>query len=370
MSGNKEIIKKLENIRDLIKEYYSLNQYIEEGNEEEFSQAVEKIKNDLGEIEVPSVFGNMPVFPIDELYFASTKNDKESKEKIFKIILIATIISLVLYFITHWGFLNTVSVIGVFATAIFGYFYSTSKRQYNTKKGEYDKTVEKYKKTNDAFLQSLEFFEDEKKDCIANSKEYAERYESAYGDFVMALADNGANMSKATERLSELEEKLSNNEIIDPQYFYLIDEIISNLRTGRADDYKEAVNLAIEEEKERQEMIARREAEERQNRILAMQVEEQRRHNEAIERQNRENAERMQALERDRIRMEQRAAQTAQNEVRLAQERTKRDAQQQANATRMAGVSKCASCANSRHCPTHIKNNGSGLTCGGYTPYK
>jgi hypothetical protein len=45
------------------------------------------------------------------------------------------------------------------------------------------------------------------------------------------------------------------------------------------------------------------------------------------------------------------------------------EARKKENATRMAGVSKCANCANSKRCPSHIKNSGAGLTCGGYTPY-
>ena len=53
----------------------------------------------------------------------------------------------------------------------------------------------------------------------------------------------------------------------------------------------------------------------------------------------------------------------------LANYRANREAERQANKTKGAGIAKCANCANSKHCPSNIKNSGAGLTCGGYVPY-
>ena len=97
---NKSIIKKLEEIQNLIYEAEMKKAFLEYESDSIFSEKSTKIKDALGVLEVPSVFSNFPVFPIDASYCAGVKKDKEGKEKIFKIALITTIILLVLFFVT------------------------------------------------------------------------------------------------------------------------------------------------------------------------------------------------------------------------------------------------------------------------------
>ena len=366
---NKAVIKELENIQNLIYEAQMKNAFLEYESDTIFAEKTAKLKEKLGELEVPSIFTNFPVFPIDASYYAAVKKDKEGKERIFKVVLIATIVLLALYFLTHWNFLNTVSVIGIFATAVLGYFYNTSRKQYNKKKEVYDKSVEKYNKTNKEFLSSLEVFEEEKEACIMAAKEYADNYAVAYDNFLNEFLEKVEGEAEAEKRIEDIEKELYKKDIIIPEYYHLIGDIISNLKSGRAEDYKEALNIAIAEEKEENERRIRLEQEEQRNLLLAMQAEEERRHNEQMERQQREHDAavlREQKRQNDAIIREQR--QQAYEAQRQA-DKANSEARKQANATRQAGIAKCASCANARNCPSHIKNNGSGLTCGGYRPY-
>ena len=366
---NKVVIEKLENTRNLLIELNSKVNFLEQESEMLFAQKSFEIQRNLGTLQAPDVFSNFPVFPIDASYIAATKKDKESKEKIFKPLLIASCVLVALYFITHWNFLNTISVLCIFATIVFGFFYNTSKKQYNKKKEVYDKSVEKYNKTNKDFLVALEVFEEQKEACLIAAKEYSQKYSEACDDVLSAFVDKVSDESEAEKRIEEIHEELANNGVITSDYYHLIDDIISNLKNGRADYYKEALNIAIREEKEEFERQQRLAQEQRRNEILAMQAEEERRHNEQMERQQREHEQAMlreQKRQNDAIIREQR---DQAYEAKRQADKAASEARKQADAQRSAGISKCASCANSSRCPSHIKNNGSGLTCGGYVPY-
>lgn len=368
-NDNKKVIEKLENVQALLYEWAMKKNFLEYESDVKYGEKTAEFRSTLGELEIPLVFSSFPVFPIDASYCAAVMKDKQGKEKIFKITLIATIILLVLYFLTHWDFLNTIGVLGIFASAILGYFYNISKKEYNKKKSIYDKSVEKFNKTNKEFLSALEVFEEEKSNCISAAKKYAENYAIAYDKSLDAFLKKVEEDTEAENRIEQIKKELSENDVITPEFYHLIDNIISNLKSGRADDYKEALNIAIREEKEENERRIRLQQEEERNRILAMQAEEERRHNEQLERQQREHDAavlREQRRQNDAVLREQRQQSY---EAQRQADRAASEARKQANATKQAGISKCASCANARHCPSHVKNNGSGLTCGGYVPY-
>ena len=369
VKDSKSVIEQLENIQSLLYEANIKNAFLEHESDILFYEETAELRAELGELEVPSVFSRFPIFPIDASYYAAVEKDKNGKGKIFKIALIATAVLLASYFITKVDFLNTISVIGIFVTAVLGYFYNSSKKEYNKKKSIYDKSVEKFNKTNAEFLSALEVFEEEKEDCIVVSREYANKYAITYDKFISNFIKKVEEETEATEALERIETELSNNGIITPEYYHLIGDIISNLKNGRAEDYRDALNMAIREEREENDRRTRLQQEEERNRLLAMQAEEERRHNEQMEKQQREHDEavlREQKRQNEAIAREQREQAY---EAKRQAEKAADAARKQANATKQAGISKCASCANSPHCPSHIKNNGSGLTCGGYVPY-
>lgn len=358
VKDNKTVIDELENVQNLIYEAQRKKDFLEYESDTVFSDKMSIIKNNLGSLEIPAVFSNFPIFPIDSSYYAAVKKDKEDKEKVFRSVLIATVALLALYFITKWSFINTISVIGIFATVGLGHFYNNSKKEYNKKKEVYDKSVEKFNKSNREFLSALEGFEEEKKNCIAAAKEYSKKHSAAYDEFMNEFLSKTEAETKANDRIEEINKELLSNQVIIPEYFHLIDNIIGNLKSGRADDYKEALNIAIREEKEENERQARLAQEEQRNKILAMQAEEERRHNEQMERQ--------QMLHNQAMIDEQRKL-AAKTEKMAIKSQTEADAAvRRANSLANA---RCHGCANYSSCPSNVKMNGGGLNCGGYKPY-
>lgn len=366
---NKEVIKELEHVQNLLYEANEKNIFLTSKSDEQFDEKMISLREELGVLEKPSVFSNFPVFPLEKSYYAATEKDAESKKSVFRIALIITIVLLVLYFIIKVNFLNTISVIGIFATGLLGLFYKNSKKEYKKKKDAYDKSVEEYNKTNQAFLDALEVYDEEKAKAINFAKDYSEKYSETHAAHMLAFYEKITAEEEANARIIAIEEELNANNTIVPEYYHLISDIITNLKSGRADDYKEALNIAIRDEKEENERQAMLAKEEERNMLLAMQAEEERRHNEQMERQQREHDE---AVLREQKRQNEAMARQQQKQAwdeKVRADRAAAAARDQANKTRMAGVSKCASCANSKHCPSYIKNNGSGLTCGGYVPY-
>jgi len=109
MSENSKasVISELQNIQTLIYEAEEKNAFLEYESDIAFSEKATLLREELGVLEKPAVFSHFPIFPLDESYFAAVKKDKDSKGKIFKIALIVTAALLILYFLTDWGFLNT-----------------------------------------------------------------------------------------------------------------------------------------------------------------------------------------------------------------------------------------------------------------------
>lgn len=369
VNDNKSVIEQLEYVQALLHEASAKNAFLAYGSDNIFAEQSAKLKSELGQLKQPSVFSHFPVLPLDSSYCDAVEKDKASKGRLLKLSLIGAVSFLALFFITHWGILNTLAVISIVATIIFGFMYKSSKEVYQKKKVVYDESVNKYNESNRKFLAALEVFEEEKEACVIAAKDYSEKYHAAYNGFLSMFMEKVDQETEAAERIDAIKMELANNSIVVPEYYHLLNNVISNLKSGRADDYKEALNLAISEDKEDKERQARLEQEEYRNRILAQQAAEEKRHNEQLEKQQREH-EAAVLLEQQRQHKEQMNLQKKQaEEAKRQAEKAASEARKQANATKSAGISKCASCANSKHCPSHIKNNGSGLTCGGYVPY-
>ena len=79
--------------------------------------------------------------------------------------------------------------------------------------------------------------------------------------------------------------------LVHDDYLHLLDKIIEYLETGRADDLKEALNLAIEESQKMENEAARREEAYRQEQILREQARQNMLHNQEMERMEQKRAE-------------------------------------------------------------------------------
>jgi hypothetical protein len=66
---------------------------------------------------------------------------------------------------------------------------------------------------------------------------------------------------KNEDQLNSIEEQLNSSEVLNPSFQYLAPVIKTILETGRADSIKEALNLAISDEKDEKERLANREHE-------------------------------------------------------------------------------------------------------------
>lgn len=98
-------------------------------------------------------------------------------------------------------------------------------------------------------------------------------------------------------RLNELEEIINenydfvqNSSVLHSDYIAFVDDIILYLESGRADNLKEALNLAIEEDRKVQNENARREEALRQEQILEEQARQAMLHNQEMERMEKQRA--------------------------------------------------------------------------------
>ncbi len=203
------------------------------------------------------------------------------------------------------------------------------------------------------------------------------------------LEDERAGRERAFAKLEALKHEsdkvaaeLASKTVISPALYHLAKSIAGNLEIGRADTLKDAINLALDDERRDAEEAARRAEAARQAEIRAAQVEEARRHNEAqeqaareaayMERRHREEMERAAraqtaAAERQAAAAAQqaRAAENAARDAKRRAEQQARDARREEHRAHNEAMHRCSSCVNSAKCSGHAKGNPS---CAAYRP--
>ena len=93
------------------------------------------------------------------------------------------------------------------------------------------------------------------------------------------------------QRVIDLENELESIGIISKNYYYLSMDVADVLENGRADTLKEALNIAIDDERKEKEAAERRAEALRQEEILRSRAEEEMRHNQAMEYEARQQTE-------------------------------------------------------------------------------
>lgn len=190
--------------------------------------------------------------------------------------------------------LSFIIVIGLFVTGFMWMSKSSSISNYFN----WEKSVDEwYAKTNAVKVSKQEFAEK----CIAFEKRY-EKVSAEYKNFEKLENEKLESKLKEIEtpnrkRLDELEKIISEDyqtiqesTVLHKEYIGYIDDIIVFLESGRADDLKEALNLAIEEERKRENENARRQEAYRQEEILKEQARQNMLHNQEMERVERQRA--------------------------------------------------------------------------------
>lgn len=374
---NKETVKKLTELNSLLIQHQQKQEYVESGCAYEAANDVIRIKKQVSALPgIPTVANAMPVFPSGEQDYIKAKEEAAQSSKITKIVLIAVAVSILLLVITKWTIFSFLTVAAGVVWFILHKNDKNSKQSLKKKEKAYHDSLEASQASFAKFRKALSCYEQEVEDGIAAAKEFGQFYREKFEEYENILLSFSRNLDNATMELSSLSSEIENHNYIPEEYHHLVPKLISLLQSGRADSYKEALNMAIDEERQDAMEAARQQEEARRLSALERQAEEEHRHNMMMERQQAAHERAMERAAQEQADIQRRAAAQAQRdaaranaEARRRADEDRRNAAKQANATRMAGVSKCASCANSRRCPSSVKESGAGLTCGGYRPY-
>lgn len=354
-----ELIKELEELNQLYEDMAGNQYMLDDGIDEELVEQLTRIKSEQAALKgAPSVFENMPAFyDFDRKQMDTYKAKQPKLSMIFKIILVATAIIIVVSIIKQ-GFSDTLmSLFFIALPAIFAAgVKSSNESNYKKQKAKLDELENKYQQSLLNFHNSLQSFEKEKAFGLESAKEYEKTYRASYEEQEEYIRKLTACKDIAQDNILQIRAKIETYDLIPQQYAYLLSEIIMLLKSGRADTLKEALNLAIEEEKAAERERARREEERRRTEIMRQQMENERRHQEEMEHQARMQTE----IAREQSIQQERAAKDA----KRAQEKADRDAFHADVQARNEALKRCRRCAKQAACGTNwgIPN------CGAFEP--
>lgn len=371
------VLVKLNELNSLLTERNKIQNYLQEENDNStYSNALydEYCSRHTGLTDIPSVYRNFPQFPYDKSKLEQLEAEAQKASKINKLLLGAIVGCAILSLMLDvFGALLVVVIVG--SIVVWG-MNSSKKSNYEKAKQEYELSVERYNTTCSAFRRALSVYSQEKEKGIQSAVRYGQYYRQLYDECSDKLDKLDENLEAMKNLMDEMSLAIiSEYDFITEKYHHLVPDIIDILKNYRAETYKDALNLAIaDEEAEKKRQFEEQQAYERQlreeelARQQMMQIEEMRRHNAEMERQQAVANELAVQAQREAER-QRRADERAQREAFSQAASAEREASRQQNQNKAAGIAKCASCANSSRCPSHVKNNGSGLTCGGYRPY-
>lgn len=231
---------------------------------------------------------------------------------------------------------------------------------------EHDKALLAHAARMEEFGRARDSFVDRARDW---RKIYMEHYNEELEIEEKLEADKCAAQEKiVAESLAPACAELVNyNDILSDDYLPVIDELMNLLRSGRASDLKEAINLYEEIEfRERQLQLQREQEEQRRE-------DEERRHREDMylreqqEKQRRADAERH-FREEQRFREQQEQNRQYEEKKRLEEERHRHEQDRKAaeKAAQSRGQRRCVGCASYSRCT--IKHTDKAYNCPGFSP--
>lgn len=351
---NKEMIAKLRDLNSLILRFGETNEYLEDGCAAEAIEKLDQVKASVAVMPgVPSVINAMPVFPEGKAAYQKAKEETAQSGKITTTALAATAGSLLLWFITKWELLMLLIIVGGVAWYVLNKNHKNNKQGLSKKEKAYNDSLARAKASQEAFRQALSCYDQEVETGLAEAKLFGKYYREQcqqHEKILLSYQENKDNAEALRDGIyKEITEK---HDYIPAEYYHLIPKLIALLQSGRADDYKEALNMAIEEERQDAIEAARQEEEARRTAAIERQAEEERRHNMAMERQQAAHDRAMEQAEQDRIKADERARRNADKAARQASS----DAYQKA-------MTQCRVCANFMGC----RNTGV-PGCGAFVP--
>lgn len=218
------------------------------------------------------------------------------------------------------------------------------KEKYEQDLKEYQSLVNSHKLAKADFLEEYAKWREVYLESLEEESEIEDKLEA---DRVAAVEKiNDEEFVPILNELSEL------NDLVTTNYLPALDVIIDLLKSGRADDLKEAINLYEDMlYRERQLQLQREQERQRQREEERREREAERRHREELK--QREQQERDRAIaERERIRKEE----YKEHMNRIDQEQKQRS----------AGQAQCRACLNAGRCNMQVHNNA--LNCTGFRP--
>lgn len=373
----REIIEKLKALQALMEQLLQYGDYYENGCAEYAAKKISEIKSQLGTLPgVPSVVNAMPVFPEGEQAYKTAKEETDKSRSYTVLAAAVTGVLAIIMLISKAALVVFLTLVAGVVCYMVGKTHKLNKEGLAKKEKAYLESVQRHRVSMEKFRQALSAYPREANDGFAAAKAYGQRYREKQNEIFDVVEDFEAKRNAALDQCTALVAQIKAHDYISEDYHHHVPKLITLLQSGRADSYKEALNIAVAEEQQEKYEEARQVEEARRQAMLQMQMEEERRHNEMLERQEAAHQRAMERQAQEQAEAQRRAAVQAEHDRQRAQREAFQQkaaaesaARKQANATKMAGVSKCASCANSRHCPSHVKNSGAGLTCGGYRPY-
>lgn len=357
----KEMIEKLRALQELTDELVKYGDYYESGCAEITADKILAIQAQLGKLPgIPSVVNAMPVFPEGEEEYNTAKQETAQSATYNTVAMAATAGLVILMFCVPKTI--TVMLAGVSGVVwyLVGKTHKLNKQGLKKKEQAYQKSLEQHASSMKAFRQALAGYDAEAKNGMEAAKAFGQCYREKRGEIFNELEQYQSLKDAALTRCTELIEQINAHDYITEDYFHHIPKLITLLQSGRADTYKEALNLAIEEERQDAIEAARQEEELRRLEALERQAEEERRHNMMMERQEAAYQRQMLQAERDRAEAErQRAVQ-----ARKDQERAARDAAHAQAEARNKALHRCSKCAKYNACGSSIGTP----NCGAFEP--
>lgn len=222
-------------------------------------------------------------------------------------------------------------------------------------KEENERFINEFKNYDACFLKFVDVcskkYSDENKRYVAELEKISKKYVD--------------NLNKLHDEWLGVKAQLDSVTLIHCDLFKIASRISFALKTGRAETLKEAINLAIDDERKDVEEATRRAEAQQREEILEQQAIDNRAHNEKMQRVAEENAI---AMRRHNAEIER----TAQEQARAAQAqaaeaaRQSELAQRQAKEAQRAAISRCSYCVNNMKCTFQAKQNAA--SCAAYRP--
>ena len=356
-----DAIQKLEELSSLMDEYRIADMFLGgTGISTAGAKSQEVCARAHGIPSIPDALDCLPNVPkLDQNQYLQANQAMKKYRKTIRLCLLVSAVGLVGGILLKKAFLTGLIGPGLAIALVFWFFKHLAEKQYKRDKKAYDVKVAKYNNELTVFRSALDAYTQQRAVGIAALKEKMARFPEYQAEWNEIEREYMENKKRFMQSRDELAQQIDAYDFLPQQYRHLVQNIIDLLKSGRADDYKEALNMAIYEEREEQERAARRAEEARRIALEEQRAAAERRHQMQMEAQQRAHNEKM----------EKQAAQ-AEHDRRVAEKQAAQKAQKaawdQQAALKQAAFRRCNSCANVGRC--NIKFRDAAINCAAFRP--